>query len=799
MGIESRINYILNKNPALKRKLKRVYQTVVCGCTKHSKAEGNIKRVSPKNDSREYFFGYYDKSPWDQTDRYMLCIRANRTWDDVSPRERADIILIDTRQSSESPWRIQKIAETSAWNVQQGCMLQWLGPDYSQRVIYNDCRDGQYVSVILNILNGKERVIDAPIYTVASDGKTALTLDFSRLYNLRPGYGYYNVPEKTQGIGLPDATAIWKINLETGEIRSLLTYRDFADFQPRREMLERSAVHKVNHLMLSPDGKRFMVLYRWFVGQRKYTRLITCNIDGSEMYLLSDDDMVSHCFWKDNETILAFENKKPDGIGYYIMKDRTQAFQRCWRELGNDGHPSYSPDGRLVVTDTYPDRARISSIYLMSGKNEPFGKATSIAKVYSPFKYDNDTRCDLHPRWNRAGNKICFDGVFEGHRGLYTISLEAGKKIKIVYLLTSCKKTGPVQQTLNIIDHLDKERFEPVLVTLYPEDRDGTSQLPKFKKICRHLYAPTSKPEILLGRTSNLTAALEHIQPDIIHSLGVFPDYVISRLQKYPQVITLRNYVWDDYPAKFGRIQGAVLARLQLYAMKRADVTVACSKSLSQIYAQKLSLHYGFIRNGVDMDKYNQVPYEEKQQLRRKLRLPRDAFIFIYTGQMIERKNVKFLAEVFEQTFHDENVLLLLLGDGAEYPELLAKYKNSRVMRFTGNVLNVREYLNASDVYVSTSKSEGMPNGVLEAMASGLAVILSDIEQHKEIFEENNQIGYLYKQDDKEDLSRALRRMTHADIGAFSKAAYDSARLNFSAAQNCEQYQKIYEYLKPQG
>ena len=303
----------------------------------------------------------------------------------------------------------------------RSCMLQWLGPDYSSHILYNDYRDGKYVAVILEIESGKEKVISAPVYTVASDGKTALTLDFSRLYNLRPGYGYYNVPEKTKDIKLPDATAIWKINLENGEVKHLLSYKDFAAFQPRSEMQQINVIHKVNHLMISPNGKRFMVLYRWFVGRRKYTRLITCNIDGTNMYVLSDDDMVSHCCWKNNCSILAFENKKGSGAGYYLMKDRTDKFMHCWSQLSNDGHPSYSRDGKWIVTDTYPDRARVAEIKLMDGTDERKNKIRVIARVFAPFRYDNDTRCDLHPRWNHTGNKICFDSVFEGHRGLYIV------------------------------------------------------------------------------------------------------------------------------------------------------------------------------------------------------------------------------------------------------------------------------------------------------------------------------------------------------------------------------------------
>lgn len=442
MSIEQKINYQLNKCPAVKKVIKRAYQLGMYAISPKIKSEGNITRISPDDLSHEYFFGYYDKSPWDISDRYMLCMRANDTWSDVSPREIADILIIDTEKEENDPNRKKIIAETRAWNVQQACMLQWLGPDFSSRILYNDYRNGQYCAVILTLATMEEQVISMPVYTVSNDGKIALTLDFSRLYNLRPGYGYYNVPEKTKGIELPDTTAVWKIDLETGEITDLLSYTDFANFQPRHEMQEKGSVHKVNHLMLSPNGKRFMVLYRWFNGQRKYTRLITCNVDGAGMYVLSDDDMVSHCYWKNNSSILAFENKEKTGPGYYLMKDKTDKYIHCWPQFSNDGHPSYSPDGSLIVTDSYPNRARIASINIMSG-NERKKENTTIAKVFAPFKYDNDTRCDLHPRWNHMGDKICFDSVFEGHRGLYVVNVAEYKEPFISEITEKIENTNP--------------------------------------------------------------------------------------------------------------------------------------------------------------------------------------------------------------------------------------------------------------------------------------------------------------------------------------------------------------------
>lgn len=424
-NIEQIINYQLNKYPIVKKYIKRAYQLGCYAVSLKMKSEGNIMRVSPDDPDHEYFFGYYDKSPWDASMRYMICMRAKETWLNPDPIGEADICLLNLNLGSNSERYCKRIATTHTWNVQQGCMAQWLGPDFKSRILYNDMRDGKYCSVILNIDSMEERVLPMPCYTVSVDGKTALSLDFSRLHSLRVGYGYAELPEATKGVALPDTIAIWKMDIETGEVTELLKYTDFANFQPRPEMLEEGSVHKVNHLMLSPNGTRFMVLYRWFCGQRKYTRLVTCNVDGKDMYVLSDDDMVSHCYWKNDEEIIAFERKKELGPGFYLMKDRTQEWSRIWPQLSNDGHPSYCPtDNHLVVFDTYPNRSRIQELKLGLDTDITGKSVKTIAKVFSPFKYDNNTRCDLHPRWRQDGKAVCFDSVFEGHRGLYIVNLD---------------------------------------------------------------------------------------------------------------------------------------------------------------------------------------------------------------------------------------------------------------------------------------------------------------------------------------------------------------------------------------
>ena len=449
------------RNPTIRHIMYGVYQRVLYFTSPKIKCDGDITRITP-NDEYEYLFGYYDKCPWDDTGRYILALRVRSTTSSPDSKERAELVAIDLEKS-----KIKKIATTTSWNVQQGCMAQWLD---NTHVLFNDFRDGKNCAIIINLKDKSERVIDRPVYTLSSDKKVALSLDFSRLHRLRPGYGYANLPDATANEKCPDKTCIWKIDIETGEISPILKYTDFADFEPKSNMT--NAEHKVNHLMISPNGERVMALHRWFKDGDKFTRLVTFNIDGTEMYNLSDDDFVSHCCWKNNEEILSYLNKKNSGKGYYLMKDRTSEYEHLWPSLIMDGHPTFSYDGKYVVTDTYPDRKRIQSIYVMDGK-----KVKKIASVFSPFKFSGDVRCDLHPRWSKNGKQICFDGSFEGKRSIYTVDTsrfyetqtntlrKKSTEIPLVSVIVPCYNCADfIDETLKSLVNQTYKDFEVVCI-----------------------------------------------------------------------------------------------------------------------------------------------------------------------------------------------------------------------------------------------------------------------------------------------------------------------------------------------
>lgn len=806
--IENTGKRIFEKYPKVKRIFKRGYQLVsyALAPNKKTKFEGDLKCISP-NDEYEYFYGYYDKSPWDCDDRYVIALKANKTYKEVAPRETAEIVLIDTLNNNQ----IKTIGKTNSWNVQQACMAQWIGPDFKSRIIFNDFRNGSYCSVVFNVIEMKEeKVLSKPIYDVSKDGKIALSLDFSRLHRMRPGYGYSNIPDVNASKSCPDETCVWKIDVETGKTVDLLKYTDMANFEPDETM--KNAEHKVNHLMISPNGKKFMVLHRWFQDGHKHTRLVTANIDGTDKYNLSDDVFVSHCYWKNDEQILAFLRKNESGNHYYLMNDKTQNYTLHWSRLNTDGHCSYSPDKSLVITDSYPNRKRQAFVYVCTENQE---QPARIAKVFSPFKYDNDCRCDLHPRWNNKGDKVCIDSVHNGKRGLYVIPIKSkdippvpaeppklvNGKYKIVYVITNCKNTGPMNQTLNIIKNLDRSIFQPIVITLFQEDL-GDSVVQRYLDVVPEFYClKMSKISSIIKGKKILNELLEEIKPDLIQGLGM-PAYTMSLAYKNAKhLVTLRNYCYEDYPDKYGKVLGNVLAVKDMNLIKKQiskkEVFVTCSQSLSVMYKEKRNLEFGFIRNGVDINKYTYADKIQKIKMKEKLNVPQDKIIVAYSGQFIDRKDQEFAIQGMLNSSPKDNIYMIFMGAGANFNAVTEKYKNVPNIRFTGNINNVDEYLQACDIYVSASKSEGMPNGVLEAMSTGLPVLLSDIPQHLEVLEINDTYGQSYKLGDMNDFINQFEIILEKDLIVMGENSNKVAVNEFSAGKMSQKYQDLYlEILK---
>ena len=372
---------------------------------------------------RYHWFGYYDKWQFDISDRYVLSNQVR--FEHRSPEASDEIIVGMIDLENNDKWI--DLGKSLAWGWQQGCMLQWI-PGKRQEVIWNDRKNGEFISHIINIESGRQRTLPLPVYALSPDGKLAIGTDFSRIQHFRPGYGYQGGSDPFRGEGSPENSGIYKMDLSTGESALIVRLSDIADIPHNGETLS-DKWHYFNHLLVSPDSKRFIFLHRWrqqnSSAGRFTTRMFTVNRDGSGLYLLDPSGYTSHFIWRDPGHITAWTRPGSDPEGFYVFKDRTSEFEPVGKGvMMYNGHNTYLPDtdNDWILNDTYPlGENREQSPYLF---HVPSSKKIELGKFHSPETYRGEWRCDTHPRSNRSGSKICIDSAHGGNgRQLYLIDI----------------------------------------------------------------------------------------------------------------------------------------------------------------------------------------------------------------------------------------------------------------------------------------------------------------------------------------------------------------------------------------
>ena len=145
-----------------------------------------IKRITPKN--KHFFFGYYNMSPWNKEENKILANNPN--FIDRHPTKE-DKLPIGYFEGN----KFIKIDKTPAWNWQQGCLMQWL-PNSNDKIIYNSRKGNKFISIIYDIKRKKKKEICSPIYSIHSSGNYAISINFSRLNDIRRGYSYSGLNDK---------------------------------------------------------------------------------------------------------------------------------------------------------------------------------------------------------------------------------------------------------------------------------------------------------------------------------------------------------------------------------------------------------------------------------------------------------------------------------------------------------------------------------------------------------------------------------------------------------------------------
>ena len=401
-----------------------------------------------------HFFGYYNKTTWDRSNLRVLALQVPMMDARLHPELQAEVGYFDTTDGD----KFHVLDTTCAWNWQMGTQLQWVDGISDSKIIYNvRTNDKETVypglgSRIRDIQSGQVRDLPLPIYVVAPNGKYALSVDYRRLYITHETIGYSEHGGPFQPDLCPATDGIRIMDLETGTHQMLVSYEALKKFHHRESMDK--AIHWVSHIEINPASTRILFLHRWTERVEDETcflhRLITINPDGSDMRLLECSDhplpqladdfdpnavgtfdyekseyQISHPLWCDDDRIIVW-GPHAGSIHYHLYKDSDGGEVTVVGEgiLTENGHMSFSPTNKQwLLSDTYPDSTTHERILFLF--NVVDNRKIDLGSFYADPDLKKENRCDLHPRWNRNGTKVCIDSVHENQRQMYEIDVSA--------------------------------------------------------------------------------------------------------------------------------------------------------------------------------------------------------------------------------------------------------------------------------------------------------------------------------------------------------------------------------------
>lgn len=364
-------------------------------------------------------------------------------------------------------------------------------------------------------------------------------------------------------------------------------------------------------------------------------------------------------------------------------------------------------------------------------------------------------------------------------------------KIKVCYLVSSLCNEGPVNVMYNIIRYIDFSRFEISIITLIPEKKNSRKE--EFQKY------PVSIVQLCKVQRTNpirlflsLKKAVNELNPDMLHAHCPRSLYLMNFLpQKYKKIYTIHIYPGLQQQILYGRLKGNLIIRLNNYFTRKTDMPIGCAESISKLYKKNKNWDIKNIPNGCSLPilEHNQT---KKIKLKQELGLDTNTKYFIFIGRFSQEKRPEQIIKAFNDIKKEqEHIGLIMLGTGPMWNDLKQKYKE---IIMPGFKTNINDYLIASDVYVSASDVEGLPNTLLESMTVGLPMLLSDIPAHNEVLSKmSDSVGFLFDNNNINDLKNKMKSLiVSSDKEYIRTEIKETFEKYYTAKIMSESYQQVY-------
>lgn len=261
------------------------------------------------------------------------------------------------------------------------------------------------------------------------------------------------------------------------------------------------------------------------------------------------------------------------------------------------------------------------------------------------------------------------------------------------------------------------------------------------------------------------------VNADVVHLHGYTRKSALvaglAKLLGRPVVLKIGG-VGQDAPSAIRT--GGIALRLAYASVDRfvaPSAAVAHSLQTAGVAAERVEA----IANGVDLERFRPATADERTRLRGALGLPREATIVLFVGMLAPVKRPELLFEAWSTlggaAMHSTLVFCPTRSGYHEIDTAIADTIRSRAaalgladrVRFVEPTFAIEELYRAADIFVLPSAQEGLPNALLEAMASGLAPVASRLEGITDTVIEHGKSGLLVESGSAASLAEALRAL----------------------------------------
>ena len=364
------------------------------------------------------------------------------------------------------------------------------------------------------------------------------------------------------------------------------------------------------------------------------------------------------------------------------------------------------------------------------------------------------------------------------------------KKVLVVSTALICG--GAERLAWLILKHLDRERFEPVLVVLSGFD-DSYPEPEGIDVIYLNKGNFLDLPRIVW----RLSRVYEEEQPDVVLSMVDYANLVSVLSKKISRAKP--KLVLDERSHSSINLKYEFLGRLKIWAIPRlypeADVIVCCSHGVADDLTNRFNIPRRMIKviqNPANGDYISEMANEDVDH---HWLTSKEMPVIIAAGRLVVQKNYPLMLRAFAWVNTSIPCRLMILGEGKER-EPLAKLASGIGLdgnvEFLGFQRNPFKYMARSDIFVLSSLTEGFPWVILEAMTCGIPVVSTRCPSGPDEIITDGVNGLLVPVDDEKALSEAiLRLLNDGGLAAGIARAGQERSKDFRVSEIVSEYESV--------